>query len=244
MNWEIAFTLGIVALALAAMIREIAQPDLVMMAALASLMAVGILTPAEGFAGFSNPVIFAIAFLFIVSAALRRTGVLDRSLGRLLGRSATYTSGALRICAPVAFGSAFLNNAPIVAMMTPAVIDWSRRVSLSPSRFLIPLSFAAILGSSTTLIGTSINLTVAGLVIDAGMEPLGFFELSAVGVPMAIAGLAYSILLVPRLLPDRVAPGEAIGDRRREYVTSMHVELDSPLVNSHGNGEAVGNFFP
>ena len=159
-------------------------------------------------------------------------------LNYLLPRSNSLTMGSFRITTPVAFFSAFLNNTPIVAMMTPAVIDWSKRIGRSPSRFLIPLSFASILGSSTTLIGTSVNLTVAGLIDEAQMAPLGFFELAGVGVPMALAGLVYLIFVVPRVLPDRIDPSEAFGERRREYLIAMRVEPECPLVGQ--SVEAAG----
>jgi di/tricarboxylate transporter len=230
MDWQIAFTLGIVGLALAAMVREVAAPDLILMAALFSFAAVGILEPAETFAGFANPAVGAIGALFIVSAALRETGALDLTLGRLLGRARNALGGALRICAPVAALSAFLNNAPIVAMMTPAVIDWARRNAMSPSRFLIPLSYAAILGSCTTIIGTSVNLTVAGLILGADMPPMGFFELAPVGIPIALAGLVYLLFVAPMRLRERIDPGEALGERRREYVAAMRVGAECPLV--------------
>ena len=93
--------------------------------------------------------------------------------------------------------------------------------SMSPSRFLIPLSYASILGSTLTLIGTSVNLVVAGLIVDSGMEPMGFFELLPAGLPIAVVGLIYLIFWVPRHLPDRLDPAEALGEKRREYVTTM-----------------------
>jgi di/tricarboxylate transporter len=230
MEWQIWFTLGVVLLALTAMVREFAAPDLIMMAALLSLAVVGILSPFEVFAGFSNPVVAAIGALFMVSAALRETGALDIMLRGLLGRSRSVTGGLLRITSPVAFLSAFLNNAPIVAMMTPGIIDWAHRQSLQPSRFLIPLSYASILGSTTTIIGTSTNLTVAGLISQAGMPEMGFFELLPVGLPICVVGLLYLVLAAPALLPDREEPGEALGERRREYTADMLVQPICPLV--------------
>ena len=231
MDWQIAYTLAVVLIALGAMVRQIAAPDLVLMAALFSLAVVGILTPAETFAGFANPAVATIGALFIVSAALRETGALDLSIGQFLARARGLIPGAARITLPVASLSAFLNNAPIVAMMTPSVIDWAKRNNLSPSRLLIPLSYASILGSITTIIGTSVNLTVAGLITDAGMEPMGFFELLPVGLPICAVGLVYLIFVAPRRLPDRVNPGENLGERRREYIASMQVQADCPLVN-------------
>jgi di/tricarboxylate transporter len=231
MDWQIALTLGVVALALVAMVREIAQPDLVMMAALLALTVSGILTADEAFAGFSNKAVVAIAVLFVVSQALRSTGALDLVLGFLLGRESSLTGILARVTAPVAVFSAFLNNAPIVAMMTPAVLDLSKRVQIAPSRLLLPLSYAAILGSSTTLIGTSVNLTVAGLISEAGMPEMGFFELFPLGAPIACVGLLYLIGVVWRVLPDREPPGDAIGERRREYVIAMRVADDCPLAD-------------
>ena len=230
-EWQIPLTLGVVLLALVGMVRGIAAPDIVMMAALFTLAATGILTPAETFAGFANPAVMAIGALFMVSAGLRETGALDLTLGRMMAGARQLRSGALRISAPVAALSAFLNNAPIVAMMTPVVIDWARRNSLSPSRFLIPLSYASILGSVTTIIGTSTNLTVAGLILETDMEPMGFFELLPAGLPICLVGLVYLILVVPRRLPDRIDPTEGLGERRREYVTAMEVLPECPLVD-------------
>ena len=192
MDWQIAFALSMVALALAAMIRELAAPDLVLMAALICLGTTGILSPSQTFAGFANPVVATVGALFIVSAALRETGALDMTIGRALGRSRAVRLSLLRMALPVAGLSAFLNNAPIVAMMTPTVIDWARRYRIAASQFLIPLSYASILGSVTTIIGTSTILTVTGMVIDAGLEPWGFFEPAPVGILIAIAGLRVS----------------------------------------------------
>jgi len=230
MEWQGWFTLAVVGVTLVAMVREVAGPDLIMMAGLFTLAAAGILTPSETFAGFANPALATVGILFVVSSALRETGALDDTIGRLFSRARDESSGLLRICPPVSLLSAFLNNAPIVAMMTPVVIDWTRRVGLSPSRLLIPLSYSAILGSILTLIGTSTTLTVAGLVIESGMDELGFFELTPASLPIAFVGLLYLLLVAPRLLPDRLGPVEQLGEKRREYTTSMRVEADCPLI--------------
>ena len=230
MDWQIAYTLAVVLVALTAMVRQVAAPDLIMMAALLSLALAGILTPLETFSGFANPAVATIGALFMVSAALRGTGALDLTIGRFLGSARGMTAGALRITAPVATLSAFLNNAPIVAMMAPSVIEWARRNELSPSRFLVPLSYAAILGSSTTIIGTSVNLTVAGLIDDAGMRPMSFFELLPVGLPICVVGILYLVVVAPRRLPDRIDPREGLGERRKEYVSTMEVQPGCPLI--------------
>ena len=231
MEWQGWLTLAVVLLTLFAMVKELAGPDLVMMAGLFTLAAFGVLTPRETFEGFANPALAAVGALFIVSAALRETGALEATVGRLIDRTRTERGGLARICPPVAALSAFLNNAPVVAMMTPTVIDWARRRGLSPSRFLIPLSYSSILGSTTTVIGTSTILTVSGLLGQSGLGEIGFFELAPIGVPIAIAGLAFLLYGAPHLLPNRSEPSEILGDRRREYTASMIVEDQCPLID-------------
>jgi di/tricarboxylate transporter len=230
MEWQGWFTLLVVVLTLVAMVREIAGPDLIMMAGLFALASTGVLTPAETFSGFANPALAAVGGLFIVSAGLRETGALDVAVARLFAGATNERSGLARICPPVAGMSAFLNNAPIVAMMTPVVLDWSQRRGLSASRLLIPLSYSSILGSTMTVIGTSTTLTIAALVIDAGMPEIGFFELLPVGLPITAAGLVYLLYVSPRLLPERTAPTDHLGERLREFTAAMRVESDCPLV--------------
>ncbi len=229
-DWQGWYTIAIVAGTLAAMIRGVAGPDLIMMAGLFALAAVGILTPEETFSGFANTALWAVGVLFIVSAGLRETGSLEPIVRAVFGRNRDVRGGIARLTPPLAILSAFLNNAPIVAMMTPAVIDWSRRSGLAASKFLIPISYATILGSTATLIGTSVNLTTAALLLQNGMKPMGFFELLPVGLVVTGVGLAYLTLVGPRLLPDRKEAGEVLGERRREYTTAMQVLPECPLV--------------
>ncbi|MEN8180932.1 MAG: SLC13 family permease [Myxococcota bacterium] len=228
MDWQGWFTLGVLGVVMVGMVREIAGPDLIMMAGLFSLAAVGILTPGETFSGFANPAMATIGALFVVSAGLRETGAIEAVVRRVFGTARTELVGLVRMCPPLAAMSAFLNNAPIVAMMTPVVISWAHRNRLSPSHFLIPLSYATILGSLTTLIGTSVNLTVAGLMLDAEMPPMGFFELLPAGLPVCVAGLAFLILVAPRWIPARRDPGEEVGEHRREYTATMLVAPGCP----------------
>ncbi len=230
MEWQGWYTLLVVVVTLVAMVREVAGPDLIMMAGLFALAATGVLTPAETFSGFANPALAAVAGLFVVSAGLRETGALDVAVARLFAGAKSEQGGLLRICPPVAGMSAFLNNAPIVAMMTPVVLDWSRRRGLSASRLLIPLSYSSILGSTTTVIGTSTTLTVAALTIDAGLPEIGFFELAPVGLPIALVGLLYLLYLAPRFIPERTTPTDFLGERRREFTTAMRVQNHCPLI--------------
>ena len=148
MEWQGWLTLAVIALALVAMVRELAAPDLVMMAGLITLAVAGVLTPAETFSGFANPALAAVAALFVVSAGLRETGALEVLARRLFRGARDERSGLMRLCGPVAFFSAFLNNAPIVAMMTPTVTAWAHRAGFSASRFL-NRSTAGLLSSNS-----------------------------------------------------------------------------------------------
>ena len=194
----------------------------------------GIVEPADALSGLANPGVVTIGVLFAVVAGLRETGGIDLVGQRLLGRPSTLPRAVLRITLPVSTMSAFLNNTPIVAMMIPAVSDWARRRRLKSSKLLIPLSYAAILGGTCSLIGTSTNLVVAGMVTEAapitpGLDPIGMFDITWLGLPCLLLGTVYLVLVAPRLLPDRGGVGATLGDPR-EYTAEMTVPEGSPLA--------------
>lgn len=230
MGWQGWFTLAVLLMVIIGMIREYAGTDFVIGAGLCSLAVTGILTPAEAFAGFANPAVAAIAGLFVVSAGLRETGLIDGWIARLFSGERSSSSALLRMCPPLAGLSAFLNNAPIVASVTPVLLDWTRRRGIAASRFLIPVSYATVLGSSTTMIGTSVNLTVASLIVGAGLEPMGLFELAPAGLALVFVGTLYLAFVAGRMLPDRQEPVDYLGGHRREYVTAMRVGEGCPLA--------------
>ena len=227
---EAAYTLAILATMVVALAREAAPPDLVILAGLLALAAPGLITPAEAFAGFANPAVATVGALFVVSAGLRETGLLDAAAHRLFRGARSPTATLLRLCPPLAAASAVLNNAPIVALMTPVVQHGARAGGQPASRFLIPLAYATVLGSALTVIGTSVNLVVAGLLTQNGLAPMGFFELLPVGLPVALAGLAYLVLVAPRLLPARREPALELGRARREYTSVMRVAAHCGLI--------------
>ncbi|MHB1158198.1 MAG: SLC13 family permease [Phycisphaerales bacterium] len=214
--------------------------DLVLVAALTILMVVpvptdqgwkiGIITIAQGLIGLSNPGMVTVAVLFVVAAAMRETGALDFVTRHLLGRPGTLASAQFRMMLPVAGLSAFLNNTPIVAMMIPIITDWARKNRISVSKLLIPLSYATILGGTCTLIGTSTNLVVNGLMIAKDGRGLGLFELAWVGLPCAVIGLGYLMLTGRRLLPERKAVAAELDDPRK-YTVEMLVEIGSVLAD-------------
>jgi di/tricarboxylate transporter len=230
LGWQGWLTIGVIGGMLSALIRGIAGPDLILMGGLFVLASAGVLTPRETFAGFASPAMMTVGALFVLSAAMRETGALELTLGRLFGQGRGERVVLARALPPLAGLSGFLNNAPIVAMMTPLIIDWARRHSIAPSRLLIPLSYSTILGSTITVIGSSVILTADGLVRQSGMQPLGFFELAAVGVPICVVGLGYLLLVAPRLLPSRSDPAAEAGEHTREYTVTLRVEPDCALA--------------
>ncbi len=230
MEWQGWLTIAVVVGVIAAMALELSGADVIMLSGLIVLSASGVLTPRETFAGFANEAMLTVGALLVLSAALRDTGALEATFGRIFGRTRRELVALVRLMLPTAALSAFLNNTTIVAMMTPVVIDWAHRNRMSPGRFLIPLSYATILGGVLTIIGTSTNLTVAGLMLAAKLEPMGFFEITPVGLPICLVGLAYLFFAAPRLLPARKEPTENLGESRREYTVAMIVEPRSPLA--------------
>ncbi len=228
-------TLGIVAFVFFSLVKNLAPPDMLFLGATSLLALLGIITPQEAFAGFSNSGMLTVAVLFVVAAGLRETGVLDWLGHQILGRAKTEKGVLARLGVIVLPMSAFLNNTPIVAMFMPVVIDWSRRHRVSPSKFLIPLSYLAILGGTCTLIGTSTNLVVNGLMIQSGIPGMSLFEISAIGIPYAVIGLGY-LFIAGRLLPERKELLEQLGESRREYLAEMQVQPGCRLI-----GQSVEN---
>ncbi|WP_081972537.1 SLC13 family permease [Leptolyngbya sp. KIOST-1] len=203
--------------------------EVIFLAALVVLMLSGVLDTATALAGFSNSGMITVAVLYIVVAGLQQTGGLDMVSRTVLGMPQGQTQALIRLIVPVVSLSAFLNNTPIVAMFIPAVSDWCRKLRLSPSKLMIPLSYAAIMGGMCTLIGTSTNLVVNGLILaETDLPGLRMFDLVPVGVPCAIAGSLMLILSQRWLLPTR-KPALAETDDPREYTVEMVVEEGSPL---------------
>jgi di/tricarboxylate transporter len=234
MPYEAWLTLSVVFCSFVLLAMNWAPPDIVFVGGAALLALVGIISPAEAFAGFSNQGMLTVAVMFVIAAGLRETGVLDYLGQRMLRRAGTERSVLARLAAVVLPTSAFLNNTPIVAMFVPVVLDWSRRNQVSPSKLLIPLSYLAILGGTCTLIGTSTNLVVNGLMIEHDVGGMHLFELSLIGIPYAIVGLVFLLTIGRWLLPERKEFLEQLGESRREYLAEMLVQPNCRLV-----GESV-----
>lgn len=228
LGWEAWLTLAVVAGLVAALARDVARPEALLLAALAPLLAAGVLTPEDAFAGFSNSAPLTVGALFVVAAGVQATGALAFADRLLFPRSAHLGAATARLMLTTAALSAFLNNTPLVAMLMPRVQAWCERAGVSPSKLMIPLSYAAIVGGMTTLIGTSTNLLVAGLMEDAGLPGLGLFDLAVAGGPAALAVVLYFTVLGRRWLPDR-GRDDAAGVPA-ECLFEIRVPAGSPLV--------------
>lgn len=233
LGWKGWTTLALFILTLAALVLELKPPDVVMLFSTGFMVVIGILPPQLFLEGFSNEIILTIAMLCIVVRAMEINGILEVVGSKVLSKSKNFYLDMLSLTVPVGVGSAFLNNTPIVLLMTPIVRKWALKNNFSPSKFLLPLSYAAVLGGACTLIGTSTNLVVHGLM--RRYEPLSgftFFELSYVGIPCAIAGLIYLLTIGRYLLPDRTDPSTALSEETREFTVEFKIKEKCPLANT------------
>lgn len=223
MTLDAWLTLGVLGVALVLLTGDRVAPAVAVLGADVALMVLGVLDPADALVGFSNPAPFAVGALYVVARGVEKTGAIQPLLRSALRGVHAPGAALARLLLPVAVSSAFLNNTPIVAMIAPQVAAWAKRTGRSASRYLMPLSFAAILGGVVTAIGTSTNLVVSGLMESHGMAPMGVFEIGRIGLPVAVAGLAYLVLAAPRLLPDRSEAFDELHEHSREFVVDMEV---------------------
>ncbi|MFC1750317.1 SLC13 family permease [Pseudomonadota bacterium] len=213
--------------------------DIVLMGGVTLLLLLGVIDANQALLGMSNEGMVTVAVLFVVSAGLRETGAINWLSDFLLGRPSSERNAQMRVMTPVAALSAFLNNTPVVAMLIPAVIDWGRKHKISVSRLLMPLSYAAIVGGTCTLIGTSTNLVVNGMLIDRhDGSGLGMFDLAWVGIPCVIVVFFYVLIVSRWLLPERVSAHRQFGDAR-QYTVEMIVSPDSGLVGKSIEGAGL-----
>lgn len=223
---------GLLVATFALMVWEKLRIDLVAMLAFAALLISGVLTPAEAFQVFGNDAAITVACMFVLSGALERTGVIDtigHRLNRMVGRSDW--SVLLVVLPVVAVISAFINNTPVVVVFMPILISLAAARGLKPSKLLLPLSYAAIFGGCCTLIGTSTNILVSSTAERLGQRPFGMFELTKVGVPLALAGLLYIVLIGRRLLPARETLASILQTTdTKQYLTEAIVVGGSPLI--------------
>ena len=191
-----------------------------------------ILTPREAVAGFSNPAVITVAAMFLLSRGLIRTGAVGFVTEWIMRFSKGHqTYATILIFVTVAFASAFINNTPVVVLFIPIVMALSCECDFSPSKLLIPLSYVSILAGTSTLIGTSTNIIVSDLAATYGFEELTMFELGKIGVPIALVGMIFLLVIAPRLMPARTAPVcDLEHGKAKRYIAELIVPTGSPLV--------------
>jgi di/tricarboxylate transporter len=226
----IAYVLCLFVLGLGLFAWDYLSVDIVALLLLLALTVPGILTPSEALGGFGNDTLIVLISLFILTAGVVRTGVVER-LGLRLATFGGKGSGMIRILLiAVTTVSAFFSNTVTTAVFLPIGIGAARRASMPISKVLMPIAFASILASPITLIATSTNLLVSGLLPRYGLERIGFFEMTPVGFPIMIVGLLYLLLLAPKLIPDRAAGEMTQRYDLRKYLTEVVVMPGSRLA--------------
>ena len=241
MTFEIFFVLLALVGMVIALVLDKMRPGMILLSVVVLFLCVGILTPKEMLEGFSNKGMITVAMLFLVSEGIRQSGALGQLIKKLLPQGKTTVFKAqLRMLPVISFISAFLNNTPVVVIFAPIIKRWAESVKLPATKFLIPLSYVTILGGICTLIGTSTNLVVHGMILEAGYEGFTMFELGQVGIFIAIAGIVYLFVFSSKLLPD-VRTDEANLDEEPEE-SNLHVVEAVIGARFPGINKRIGDF--
>lgn len=229
MEWQGWLSLGLTFGTLLTLLFTRLSPHLVLVAALALLSVSGVLTAPEALAGFANPGLITVGAMFVVAAGLHASGGIDLLVNKFLGRPRSLLTALVRLFIPVIPLSGFLNNTPVVATMIPAINAWARRIDIAPSKLMIPLSYASIIGGCLTMIGTSTNLVVSGQYQAlTGEEGFSIFSITAVGLPVAIVAVLFMLFFLPRILPDRRE--QQPFENMREFTLEVAIDPHGPLV--------------
>jgi len=232
MTWEIALIIALLIGALISFALERVPADQTAITVMIVVILTGLISADQAYSVFANAAPLTVGAMFVLSAALEKCGLIDH-LAAALARATRfgYAGVLILMFVIVAAASAFINNTPVVVIFLPVMINLSRKMGLAPSKFLIPLSYAAIAGGTCTLIGTSTNILVSGILVQHNEAPFSMFELASVGVPLAALSLAYMVIFGRRLLPNRESLTSILSDEeRREYITEAFVPQDSPIV--------------
>jgi di/tricarboxylate transporter len=242
MTLEIGLLLGVILVAVVLFSMERISPDVVGLGILITMVLLGLLPADRAFEGFGSDTVIMILGLLILTATLLRTGVIDITGRAILKHTGENPNHLLLVIMCTAAGlSAFVSNTAATAFFVPIVVGIAQRAKISPSKLLMPLAFSSILTSSVTLISTSTNLVVSGLLTQNGLKPMGMFEMAPVGIPIAVAGLAYMFFIGRRWIPDRTPPGDLIDEfGMRPYLSELMILPSSPLVGKTLEDAAFG----
>jgi len=243
MDFQTIATLAVILLAIVLFVTEKLSVDLIGLVIICALVITGVISPVEGIKGFSNTATITVAFMFVMSAALLKTGALQfvaYKLSDIFKRN--FRLGLVLMMLLIAVISAFINNTPVVAVFIPVVIQIAKSTGKSPSQLLIPLSFASIFGGTCTYIGTSTNVLVSGIAQDFGFEGFSMFQLLPFGLILVLVGTLYMMLIGSRILPKNRKNGEDLEEKfgMRDYLTEIELQdntdsigkaiMESPLV--------------
>ncbi|WP_088049859.1 SLC13 family permease [Virgibacillus dakarensis] len=231
MTFELVFVLVMVTAMLIGLLAEITRPEIIVFAVLTIFLVTGILTPEEALQGFSNEGMLTIALLFIVAGAVQNSGIMERFITSWLAKSKSLLESMARFFIPTSILSGFLNNTPIVVTLAPLIKNWCEERDITPSKFLIPLSYVTILGGTITLMGTSTNLVVHGMLLDYGYEGYSLFQLAIIGIPIMVVGLVYIFTIGYQLLPEYKGFKQTIKEDAKEYIAEVIVGETFPHIN-------------
>lgn len=228
MSGDAWITLIVLVGVLVVMATDKVAPTFAMAAGVLVLLFTDVITESEAVGGFGNSAPVTIAALYVLAGAAGATGALGSITDRLVGGTSRRTE-LTRLTGGVAAVSAFVPNTPLVALIAPRIVMWCRRNGLSPSKYLMPLSYATVFGGVITVLGTSTNLVVSDLLAEAGMERLGVFEITPPGLIVAAAGVAAMVLVTPWLLPDRLPVESSLRESARRFTVAVVVDPSGPL---------------
>jgi di/tricarboxylate transporter len=224
------FLLGIITIMFLAIYRSWLKPAECFLYAVILLIIAGILSPAEALSGFSNTSIASVFLLILITAGIKNSFNLETYIYRTFDRAKGYRGFLFLLMSMVALLSSFVNNTPVVALMTPYVINWGKSNKISPSRLLIPLSFATIVGGMITIIGTSTTLVLNGFLLELGLEGLRNIDFIIIGIPVAIISIIFITFFASYLLPNKKDIMESFTSNTREYLIEKRLQKDSPLI--------------
>ncbi|MGK7397744.1 MAG: SLC13 family permease [Candidatus Cyclobacteriaceae bacterium M3_2C_046] len=211
--------------------KDLVRPSHGFLLAILLFTITGILSTSEILSGFANPSIASILLLILITSALRKNFNLELIFDLIFQRAKSYRGFMLRMMTQVALLSSFINNTPVVALMTPYVFDWGKKHDIAPSKLLIPLSYATIMGGMITLIGTSTTLVLNGFLIDFNLPELNPYNLLKVGLVIAFTGILFIALVAHKLLPQNRDTLESYNRNPREYVVETHLTVNSTITN-------------
>ncbi len=231
MTSEMIIVIVTIFLMLIALLFEVTRPDIIVFFTLFVFIMLGFVSPDHALDGLSNQGMLTIALLFVVAKAIENSGLIDKQIKNFLAKSKSRTSALARIVVPIAGVSAFFNNTPIVVTLTPIIQNWASKHNISPSKFLIPLSYASIMGGTITLMGTSTNLLIHGLLLDFKLQGFSFFQLAFVGLPITIVGLLYLIFFASKRLPGYPSLIERVNENTKDYLSELVILKDFPFIN-------------